>query len=52
MEQCFYVRFNVDHSEYIILAVYVYDLVIAESNQKTIITLKQQITAKYECKRT
>ena len=28
-EQCIYVRFNEDRSEYIILAVYVNDLVIA-----------------------
>ena len=49
-EQCIYVRFNEDRSEYIILAVYVDDLVIAGSTQKAITTFKQQITAKYECK--
>ena len=49
-EQCIYVRFNEDRSEYIILAVYVDDLVIAGSTQKAITTFKQQITAKYDCK--
>ena len=49
-EQCIYVSFNEDCSEYIILAVHVDDLVIAGTTQKAITTFKQQITAKYECK--
>ena len=39
-EQCIYVRFNEDRSEYI----------IAGTTQKAIIKFKQQITAKLECK--
>ena len=42
-EQCIYVRFNEDRSEYIILAVYVDDLVIAESTQKAIKTLNNRL---------
>ena len=49
-EQCIYVRFNEDRSEYTILAVYMDDLVIAGMTQKAISTFKQQITAKYDCK--
>ena len=49
-EQCIYVRFNEDRSEYIILAVYVDDLVIAGTTQEAIMKFKQQITAKFECK--
>ena len=49
-EQCIYVHFNEDRSEYIILAVLVDDLVIAGTNQEAIMKFKQQITAKIECK--
>ena len=49
-EQCIYVRFYEDRSEYIILAVYVGDLVIAGTPLEAIMKFKQQITAKFECK--
>ena len=49
-EQCIYVRFNGDRSEYIILAVYVDGLVISGTTQEAIMKFKQQITAKFECK--
>ena len=49
-EQCIYVRFNEDRSEYILLAVYVDDLVIAGTIQEVIMKFKQQINAKFECK--
>ena len=45
--QCIYVRFNDDRSEYIILAVYVDDIVITGTAQEA---FKQQIHAKFECK--
>ena len=45
-----YVRFNEDRSEYIVLAVYVDDLMIEPSSKKVITTFQQQITAKYDCK--
>ena len=48
-EQCTYVRFNKDRSEYIFLAVFVDDLVIAGTTQEAIVKFKKQITAKYEC---
>ena len=44
-EQCIYVRFNEDRSEYIILAVYMDDLVIAGTTRVAIMKFKQQITA-------
>ena len=40
-DQCIYVHFNEDRSDYIILAVYVDDLVIAGTTQKAISTFKQ-----------
>ena len=49
-EQCIYVRFNEDRSEYIILTVCVDDLVIAWTTQEAIMKLKQQLTSKFECK--
>ena len=49
-EQCIYVRFNEDRSEFIILAVYVDDLIIAGTTQAAIMKVKQQITASFECK--
>ena len=49
-EQCIYIRFDEERSEYIVLAMYVDDLVIAATTQKTIMKFKQQITAKYESK--
>ena len=49
-EQCNYLWFNEDRSEYITLTVYVDDLVIAGSTHKAITTFKRQITAKYDCK--
>ena len=49
-EQCIYVRFNEDRYDYIILAVYVDDLVVAGTTQEAIMKFKQQITAKFECK--
>ena len=42
--------FNGDRYEYIILAVYVDDLVIAGTTQEAIMKFKQQITTKFECK--
>ena len=44
------VQLNEDRSEYIILAVYVDDLVIAGSTQKAITTFKQHTTANYHRK--
>ena len=41
-EQCIYLRFNEDRFEYIILSVYVDDLVIAGANQEAIMKIKQQ----------
>ena len=40
-EQCIFVSFNEDRCEYIILAVYVGDLVIAGTTQEEIIQVKQ-----------
>ena len=49
-EQWIYVRFNEDRSEYIILAAYVDELVIAGTTKEAIRALKQQINAKYGSK--
>ena len=49
-EQCIYVRFNKEKTEYIILAVYVYNIVISDTIQEAIKPFEKQITAKYECK--
>ena len=43
-----YVRIHEDRFEYVILAVYVYDLLVAGTIQEAIRAFKQQITAKFD----
>ena len=48
--QCIYVRFTEDCSQYLIVGVYVDDLIIAVSTQATVETFKQQHLKQLQCK--
>ena len=47
---CFYVRFAEDRSQYLMLQVYVDDLIIAGSTQATVDTFKSQFLRRFQCK--
>ena len=49
-EQCNYVRFTDDRSQYLIVGVYVDDCIIAGSTQARGDTSKQQLLKKFQCK--